>query len=83
MQRQARLDYSGCNGGREIDDLEIFHKGTDKEDFLSRLKNVWKESSMKIHAWCIRENHFHLLSQTGQTNLAGFMRKLLTGYAIN
>ncbi|MBU4478058.1 MAG: transposase, partial [Candidatus Omnitrophica bacterium] len=39
-----------------------------------------KESSMKIHAWCIMDNHFHLLYQTGQTNLAAFMRTKSAGY---
>ncbi|MBU1043184.1 MAG: transposase [Candidatus Omnitrophica bacterium] len=86
MARQARLDYPGCYHhvmGRGIDGLKIFYKETDKEDFLSRLKDIQKESSMKIHAWCIMDNHFHLLYQTEQTNLAAFMRKILTGYAIN
>ncbi|MFH0790215.1 MAG: transposase [Candidatus Omnitrophota bacterium] len=86
MPRQARLDYSGCYQhvmGRGIDGLNIFHKEADKQDFITRLKDIQKESSMQIHAWCIMDNHFHLLYQTGRTNLSEFMRKLLTGYAIN
>ena len=83
MPRQARLDYPGCYHhvmGRGIDGLKIFNKGSDKEDFLTRLKDIQKESSMKIHAWCIMDNHFHLLYQTGQTNLAAFMRTKSAGY---
>ncbi len=86
MPRQARLDYPGCYHhvmGRGIEGLKIFHKETDKQDFLSRLKDIQKESRLQIHAWCIMDNHFHLLYQTGQTSLSVFMRKLLTGYAIN
>lgn len=86
MPRQSRLDYPGCYHhvmGRGIDGLKIFYKETDKQDFLSRLKEIQKQSNMQIHAWCIMDNHFHLLYETGQTNLSTFMRKLLTGYAIN
>ncbi|MFC2149673.1 transposase [Candidatus Auribacterota bacterium] len=86
MPRQARLDYPGCYHhvmGRGIDGLNIFHKEVDKHDFITRLKDIQKQSGMQIHAWCIMDNHFHLLYQTAQTSLAEFMRKLLTGYAIN
>ena len=41
MPRQARLDYPGCYHpvmGRGIDNLKIFYKETDKQDFLSHLE---------------------------------------------
>lgn len=59
MPRQARLDYPGFYHhimGRGIDGLKIFRKETDKQAFLSRLKEIKEESSMQIHAWCIMDN---------------------------
>jgi len=86
MPRQARLDYPGAYHhvmGRGIDGLHIFKEKSDKKDFLIRIKNLIKESSMQIYAWCLMDNHFHILYQTGRTGLATFMRQLLTGYAIH
>jgi len=85
MPRQARLDYPGAYHhvmGRGIDGLNIFKEKSDKKDFLSRIKTLQKESSMQIHAWCLMDNHYHLLYHTGQTEMATFMRQLLTGYAV-
>lgn len=50
MPRQVRLNYLGCFQhvmGRKINDLKIFCKETDKQNFLSRLKEI-KKSSMSI-----------------------------------
>ena len=84
MPRQARIDYLGALHhviGRGIERSKIFEKDVDKEEFLRRLKLLLDRSSMQCYAWCIMDNHFHLLLLTGKTTLARFMRCLLTGYA--
>jgi len=85
MPRQARLDYPGALHhviGRGIDGAYVFKETRDKQEFLSRLKIILREKSFQIYAWCLMDNHFHLLVQTGKTPLAELMRSWLTGYAI-
>jgi len=86
MPRQARIDYPGALHhvmGRGIEGKYIFKKDSDKASFYTRLKEIHMQSNIQIYAWSIMDNHFHILIQTGKTSLAEFMRKLLTGYAIN
>ena len=86
MPREARIDYPGALHhviGRGIERSKIFEEDTDKEKFLLRLKLLLDKSGMQCYAWCIMDNHFHLLLLTGKTPLSEFMRKLLTGYAVN
>ena len=37
---------------------------------------------MKVYAWVLLPNHFHLLCKTAKTPLSASMRRLLTGYAV-
>lgn len=61
----------------------IFRDPEDYEDLLSRLRFLSRETGMKIHAWSFLPNHFHLLTETGITPLATFMRRALTGYSLH
>lgn len=61
----------------------IFRDPEDYEDLLSRLKFLSRETGMRIHAWSFLPNHFHLLTETGTTPLATFMRRALTGYSLH
>ncbi len=85
MPRQPRLDYPGALQhviGRGIDGLYIFKETKDKREFLKRIKDRLAENSLQIYAWCLMDNHFHCLIQTGKTSLAEFMRSIMTSYAI-
>jgi len=85
MPRQARLDYPGILYhviSRGIERSNIFKRISEKGEFLRRLTELLEQSSMQCYAWCIMDNHFHLLLLTGNTKLADFMRRLLTGYAV-
>ncbi len=86
MPRKNRIDFPGALHhiiARGIDRKSIFKAQEDKDHFLQRLKKLLEESDFKVYAWCIMENHFHLLLQTGKVPLSTIMRKLLTGYAVN
>jgi len=85
MPRQARIDYPGALHhiiGRGIERRAIFQEEADKESFLKRLRDNLSKSSMRCFAWCVMDNHFHLLLETGKTGLSEFMRRLLTSYAV-
>lgn len=86
MPRQARIDCPGALHHvivRGIEGKDIFKEYYNKQELYTRLKKMWDKSGLRIYAWSIMSNHFHLLIQTGKTSLSEYMRALLTGYAIN
>jgi len=86
MPRLARLDAPGVLHhvmGRGIEKQKIFLNDEDREDFVSRLADLAGKQGMKIYAWALLPNHFHLLCKTQNRPLASSMRKLLTGYVVN
>jgi REP element-mobilizing transposase RayT len=68
--------------GRGIEKRPIFLSDEDRNDFLSRLRLLAEESCLKVYAWALLPNHFHLLCKTGKIPLARSMRRLLTGYVV-
>ena len=86
MQRQPRLDAPGTLHhvmGRGIETSKIFRTRKDREDFLDRLAELCRAGRWAVYAWALMPNHFHLLVRTGREPLAGSMRRLMTGCAIN
>ena len=85
MPRSARLDAPGVLHhvmGRGIEKRRIFLADDDRNDFLSRLGLLSEEGCIRVYAWALLPNHFHLLCKTGKMPLARSMRRLLTGYAV-
>ena len=86
MPRQARLDAPGTLHHvmiRGIERREIVDNDMDRKDFVSRMGNIASETQTSIYAWSIMANHAHILLRSGPSGLPRFMRRLLTGYAIN
>lgn len=85
MPRHARIDIPGLLQHvivRGIERRKIFLDDDDRHLFLERLAKLLRESGTDCLAWALMSNHFHLLLRPGQTGLAAFMRRLLTGYAV-
>ena len=85
MPRSARLDAPSVLHhvmGRGIEKRPIFLAEEDRNDFLSRLGLLAEEGCLKVYAWALLPNHFHLLCKTGKKPLARNMRRLLTGYVV-
>ena len=86
MPRQPRLDAPGALHhvmGRGIDGIKIFSNTKDRRDFLGRRADLCKADALRVYAWALMFNHFHLLLRTGNQPLSTSMRKLLTGYVVN
>jgi putative transposase len=86
MARQPRLDTPGALHhvmGRGIERTTIFCTDRDREDFLNRLADLCLDGNLRVYAWCLLSNHFHLLVRTGRQPISRSMRKLLTGYVVN
>jgi putative transposase len=79
MSRSLRIEYEGAwyhvmNRGRAKQ--RIFHKRVDLELFLKLLGEIHALYQVKIHAYCLMGNHYHLLLETPFGNLSRAMRHL-------
>lgn len=79
MSRPLRIEFPGAwyhimNRGRRGD--EIFSAANDFEGFISILSESAELWNVKVAAYCLMTNHYHLLIQTPKGNLSRFMRHL-------
>ena len=66
------LVSGACGDGRE----NIFRAVGDRRLFFDVLAGVWERFNWVIHAYCLMTNHYHLLVETPDGNLAKGMREL-------
>lgn len=59
---------------------DIFRDDSDRESFLQTLADVCAKTSWQVHAYCLMPNHFHLVVETPQPNLAAGMKWFLGTY---
>lgn len=86
MPRKSRLDIPGLLQHvivRGIERKKIFRDDGDRAMFVNRFSSLLEETSTDCFAWALIPNHFHLLLRPTQIHLGTFMRRLLTGYAVN
>ena len=86
MPRQARLDTPGTLHHviiRGIEKKNIVINEYDRKDFVERLGRLSTETETAIFAWALLSNHAHILLRSSASGISHFMRRLLTGYAIN
>jgi putative transposase len=67
---------------RGIDRQNIFLSDADRNDLLCRLGEGVLRSGLRVYAWALMSNHFHVLLRSGSEGLSTTMRRLLTGYAV-
>ena len=68
---------------RAVDKQPIFSVvSSDREFFLVLLQLVVLRYGWRLHAYCLMGNHFHLLVETPDANLAAGMQMLKSRYAI-
>ena len=79
MTRPLRLEIEGgvyhitsrCNARQRI-----FLDDGDKQIFLEVLNSVVKRFNWLCHAYCLMDNHYHLMVETPEGNLSRGMRQL-------
>src|SRR6267142_1824255 len=79
MARPLRLEFSGAIyhlTGRGKARQKVFFTDADRELFLNTLAGVVTRYHWICHAYCLMENHYHLLVETPKANLAIGMRQL-------
>src|SRR3990170_5996292 len=79
MSRPLRLEYPGAVyhfTSRGNARQKIFLDDNDRELFLSTLSHVISRYDWLCHAYCLMDNHYHLLIETPKPNLSLGMRQL-------
>jgi len=79
MSRPLRIQYPDAwyhvmNRGRRGD--EIFTEAKDYTAFIDLLKEIVDDYNVKVSAYCLMSNHYHLLVQTPDANISRAMRHL-------
>ncbi|WP_126455863.1 REP-associated tyrosine transposase [Sulfuriflexus mobilis] len=79
MARPLRIEYAGAlyhvtarGDGQE----DIYLNAADREQFYTVLGEVCDRYNWVIHAYCLMDNHYHLLIETPDKNLSKGMRHL-------
>ena len=79
MSRPIRIEFPDAlyhvtaRGDRRED---IFEDDQDRQAFLLTLEQVVTQFNWLCYAWCLMDNHYHLLIQTPDGNLSKGMRQL-------
>jgi putative transposase len=79
VARPLRIEYSGAIyhvTSRGNARNRIFSDDQDREIFLSILGTVVKRCNWLCHAYCLMNNHYHLMIETFDANLSIGMRQL-------
>src|SRR5271157_4332301 len=79
MARPLRIIFPGAVyhvTSRGNNKNEIFKDDQDREDFLKILYQVNRRYNWLCHAYCLMDNHYHLLIETMDGNLSIGMRQL-------
>ncbi|NOQ52717.1 MAG: addiction module toxin RelE [Desulfuromonadaceae bacterium] len=79
MTRPLRIEFAGAvyhitSRGNARED--IFDDDSDRGMFLKTLGQAVERYNWLCHAYCLMDNHYHLLIETPETNLSAGMRHL-------
>ncbi|HUT65127.1 MAG TPA: transposase [Spirochaetota bacterium] len=77
--RAARVTYSGAYHhimGRGVDGKNIFPNDELKRYFLEIIREKSMQLKIRIFAYCLMDNHYHLILQNSSGMLAGFIGQL-------
>src|SRR5438477_9964850 len=83
MARKLRVEYARAiyhvmsRGDRRE---AIFHDDQDRLRFLQTLGEGCKKTDWQVLAYCLMDNHFHLVVETPQANLVAGMKWFLGTY---
>jgi REP element-mobilizing transposase RayT len=84
MARSLRIEFDGAlyhvfSRGQRRE--AIFVEDRDRERFMELLAEMVEKHGIRLHAYVLMGNHYHLLMDTPRGNLSRAMKGLNTGYA--
>ncbi len=83
MARALRIEYPGANyhiTSRGNERKSIYRNKGDRRSFLLYLKSAYLRYGAVIHAYCLMDNHYHILLETPRGNLSQIMRHINGAY---
>jgi putative transposase len=84
MSRKARVrSKSGLYHimSRGANRQEIFHDDEDCQRYLDIIKKYKMKSELRIYAWCLMNNHVHLVVKEGNEDISLTMKRIGVSYA--
>ena len=84
LPRRPRIEEQGTFNhvtARGSGRRQLFEDDRDKEHFSGLLKKVSFEEGCSVFAWCLMDNHVHLLLQGAPESISKMMQRLLSAYA--
>jgi putative transposase len=84
MSRPFRIEFGGARyhvTARGIERKAIVRGDLDRGEWVGTLAHVCGRFAWRILAWCLMDNHFHLVVETPKANLARGTRQLNGRYA--
>lgn len=84
MPRKARITVTGALHhimSRGIEGKSIFLDGETRRFFLTTLEMLLQKTGYLLYAWCLMDNHYHLLIRINEYPLGRFMGMLNSRYA--
>ena len=85
MSRPLRITYPDAFyhiTSRGNEQKAVFKNKRDRTKFLEYLESASERYSAVIHAYCMMDNHYHLLLETPSGNLSQIMRHINGAYTI-
>jgi putative transposase len=83
MARPLRIECPGALyhiTSRGNEQKDVFKSRRDREQFLSYLESAVERYGAVVHAYCLMNNHYHLLLETPEGNLSQIMRHINGAY---
>ena len=83
MPRRLRIESLGYHHvyNRGVAKGKVFEDEKDKAKFIELMASAAREYKFNIHAFCLMDNHYHILVQNTRENLSSGMRQLNAQYA--
>jgi REP element-mobilizing transposase RayT len=85
MARALRVQFEGAIyhvSSRGNERGQIYRTDADRDWFLERLFEYVQTHHIRLYAYVLMSNHYHLLFETPRANLSAFMQQLNSAYAI-
>jgi putative transposase len=85
MARPLRIEYEGAFYHiiqRGLERRSIFRGDRNKERFLQYLSESHFKYNLICHAYCLMDNHYHLIIQTPKANIAQIMHYINASYVM-
>ena len=84
MPRRPRIEMAGYYHivNRGVEQRVVYKDDEDFRTFLDMLCTACALYGVRLHGYALMNNHYHLLIETTQENLSGFMKHVNASYAI-